>query len=190
MPASPAERDEYVEYFSGSGAITCRVLYRTEQLAFVQFRTVDWPGYKDFNNYARIALFPEHLRPANPHSPGVTNFVQALASEAAAQQQHLSNCRQRTNGQGASDMGIHISKSKQENGQRAPAPKACAKVGAGHAVLDPEKVMQRDGVKPLPKPAKTPARQGKARASGEDFHSLKPVRSIAGLTIADFLYDR
>jgi hypothetical protein len=79
-------------------------------------------------------------------------------------------------------MGIHISKSKQENRQRAPASKACAKVGPGHAV--------RDGVKPLPKPAKTPARQGKARASGEDFHSLKPVRSIAGLTIADFLYDR
>jgi hypothetical protein len=84
-------------------------------------------------------------------------------------------------------MGIHISKSKQENGQRAPAPKACAKEGAGHAVRDPEKVMQRNGVKPLPKPAKTPARQGKARASGEDFHSLKPVRSIAGLTLADFL---
>jgi hypothetical protein len=79
-------------------------------------------------------------------------------------------------------MGIHISKSKQENGQRAPALKACAKAGAGHAVRDPEKVM--------PKPAKTPARQGKARASGEDFHSLKPVRSIAGLTLADFLCDR
>jgi hypothetical protein len=147
-------------------------------------------GYKDFGNYARVALFPEHLRSADPQSPGVTNFVQALASEAVAQQQHLSNCRQRTTGQGASDMGIHISKSKRENGQRAPAPKACAKVGAGHAVRDPEKVMQGNGVKPLSKPAKMPARQGKARASGEDFHSLKPVRSIAGLTIADFLYDR
>jgi len=31
------------------------VLYRTEQLVFVQFRTVDWPGYKDFSNYARVA---------------------------------------------------------------------------------------------------------------------------------------
>jgi hypothetical protein len=166
------------------------VLYRTEQLTFVQFRTVDWPGYKDFSNYARVALFPEHLRPANPHSPGVTNFVQALASEAAAQQQHISNCRQRTNGQGASDMGIHIPKSKQENGQRAPAPKACAKVGDGNAVRDPEKVTQGNVVKPLLKPAETPARQGKARASGEDFHSLKPVRTIAGLCLADFLYDR
>ena len=58
MPSSPAERDEYVEYFSGSGAITCRVLYRTEQLIFVQFRTVDWPGYRDFSSYARVALFP------------------------------------------------------------------------------------------------------------------------------------
>jgi len=32
MPSSPGERDEYVEYFSGSGAITCRVLYRTPVL--------------------------------------------------------------------------------------------------------------------------------------------------------------
>jgi hypothetical protein len=33
--------------------------------------------------------------------------------------------------------------------------------------------------------------EGKARASGENgHHSLKPVRSIEGLTLADFLYDR
>ena len=74
MPSSPAERDKYAEYFSGSGAITCRVLYRTEQLAFVQFRTVDWPGSRDFGNYARVALFSEHLRPADPRSPGVMKF--------------------------------------------------------------------------------------------------------------------
>ena len=93
MPSSPAERDEYVEYFSGSGAITCRVLYRTEQLAFVQFRTVDWPGYREFGNYARVALYPEHLRPADPSSPGVMNWVQALAREVAATK-HFAKCRQ------------------------------------------------------------------------------------------------
>jgi hypothetical protein len=87
MPSSPAERDEYAEYFSGSWAITCRVLYRSEQLVFVQFRTVDWgPAYKDFSNYARVALFPEHLRPADPRSPGVMGFAQAVASEIPAQQ--------------------------------------------------------------------------------------------------------
>ena len=48
----------------------------------MQFRTKDWPGYRDFNNYARVALFPEHLRPADPQSPGVINFVQTLVSEA------------------------------------------------------------------------------------------------------------
>src|SRR5215471_17327189 len=90
--ASPAERDEYAEYFSPSGAITCRVLYLTEQLVFVQFRTVDWPGYRDFGNYARVALFPEHLRPADPQSPGVMGFTQALAREVAAQQQ-FAQCR-------------------------------------------------------------------------------------------------
>ena len=72
--ASPAERDEYVEYFCGSGAITRRVLYRSEQLVFVQFRTVDWPGYRDFGNYARVALFPEHLRPADPQVAGCREF--------------------------------------------------------------------------------------------------------------------
>jgi len=66
--------DHFIEYFCGSAAITCRVLYRTEELAFVQFRTADWPGYKDFSNYARVALFPEHLRPADPQSPRVLNF--------------------------------------------------------------------------------------------------------------------
>jgi hypothetical protein len=74
MLSSPAERDEYVEYFSESGAITCRVLYRTEQLAFVQFRTVDWPSYKDFINYARVALFHERLsnRKHKANGQGVT----------------------------------------------------------------------------------------------------------------------
>src|SRR5215469_558108 len=90
--ASPAERDEYAEYFSGSGTIACRVLYRSEQLVFVQFRTVDWPGYRDFSSYARVALFPDHLRPADPSSPGVVNFAQAIAREVAAQQQ-FANCR-------------------------------------------------------------------------------------------------
>ena len=91
--ASPAERDEFLEYFAPSGAITCRVLYRMEQLVFVQFRTVDWPGYRDFSNYARVALLSEHLRPADPRSPGVMNFVQAIAREIAAQQRYLSDRR-------------------------------------------------------------------------------------------------
>ena len=36
-----------------------------------------------------------------------------------------------------------------------------------------------------------PCTEGKARVSRENGHySLKPVRSISGLTLADFLYDR
>src|SRR6516162_7180239 len=159
---------------------TCRVLYRTDQLTFVQFRTEDWPGYRDFSNYVRVALFPEHLRPADPQSPGVTNFVQAIAREVAAQQQHLLNRRHpahgQGNGQGASDRDRHLSKPNQANGQGASAPKTCAKVPQGN------------GMKPPPKSA--PARGRRTRANAEDGHSLKPVRSIAGLTIADFLYDR
>ena len=178
MPSSPAERDEYCEYFSGSGAITCRLLYRTEQLAFVQFRTVDWPGYKDFSNYTRVALFPEHLRPANPHSLGVTNFVQALAREVAAQQQ-FAECRHHGapsgNGSGKGDT----------RDDQVPVHKPASAKGT-----------RSNGAKPSPvkpqssEPAKTPARQQKAQTNGGHSHSLKPVRSIAGLTIADFLYDR
>jgi phage terminase large subunit GpA-like protein len=58
------------------------------------------------------------------------------------------------------------------------------------------KVTRSNGAKPLPvkssasEPAKTPARGRSAKAHGAGVHSLKPVRSIAGLTLADFLYDR
>jgi hypothetical protein len=47
---------------------------------------------------------------------------------------------------------------------------------------------QGNGVKAPPKSAS--ARGRRARGNAEEVHSLKPVRSIAGLTIADFLYDR
>jgi hypothetical protein len=176
MSASPAERDEYVEYFSGAGAITCRVLYRTEQLAFVQFRTVDWPGYRDFGNYARVALFHAHLRPADPESSGVMNFVRALEREAAIQQQHVSTCRPQTNGQGVNGAAVDVPKRNTDNGQKGPAPEPRLEIKQGN------------GVKPPPKSA--PARQLRVRASGEHGHSLKPVRSIVGLTLADFLCDR
>ena len=56
------------------------------------------------------------------------------------------------------------------------APKNCAKATQG------------SGVKPPPKPAKSLARQRKAQASEEDLSFfLKPVRSIAGLSLSDFI---
>ena len=148
--ASPAERDEYAEYFCGSGAIACRVLYRTEELAFVQFRTVDWPGYWDFGNYARVALFPEHLRPADPQSPGVVGFTQALAREVAVQQQHLANCRHH-----GAPSGNGSGKKDTRDGQ-VPVHKPAS-----------AKVTRSNGAEPSPvkpsasEPAKTPARQRK-----------------------------
>jgi hypothetical protein len=42
--------------------ITCRVLYRAKQLVFVQFRTVDWPGYEDFRQLRSGCTFPEEAR--------------------------------------------------------------------------------------------------------------------------------
>jgi hypothetical protein len=182
MSSSPAERYEYAEYFSPSGAIACLVLYRTEQLTFVKFRTVDWKGYDGFSIYATTAIFPEHLRPADPHSPGVMNFAQALEKETAAQQQYFSNCRRRGNGQGIAASAATIP--------------AMVRDGGSHL----SKSKQGSGVKPSPEPVKPLARQraGKRpvdninrveRATG-DVHSLKSTRTIGGLCLQDFLDDR
>jgi len=91
MAYDPAD-DTYLEYWSSSGSIVCRVICPLGPMVFVQFRTRDW---EDFGNYTRVALFPEHLRPADPQSPGVAGWLEALAKETAAAQQSLANCRHR-----------------------------------------------------------------------------------------------
>ena len=64
MSSFAAERYEYAEYFSGSGAITCLVFRRTAELCFVRFRTADWgEGNDGFSIYVTAAIFPENLRP-------------------------------------------------------------------------------------------------------------------------------
>src|SRR5262245_40542160 len=106
MPSFAArERYEYAEYFSGSGAIICLVVRRTAGLCIVRFRTIDWgPAYEGFSVYATTAIFNEHLRPGNPQSPGVVNFVQALERESVGQQRkHVSACKHQANGQEVSD---------------------------------------------------------------------------------------
>jgi hypothetical protein len=82
MASSPPERFECREvlYCCQSASIPGLLLYTAGELAFVQFETRNWAGYDGFSNYVTAAIFPEHLQPADPHSPGVTNFVQALAS--------------------------------------------------------------------------------------------------------------
>jgi hypothetical protein len=177
--ASPAERDEYCEYFGGFGAITCRVLYRTEQLVFVQFRTVDWLGYKDFSNYARVALFPEHLRPADAQSPGVVKFVQAIAREVAAPA--AAYCQSQPSGDQRTKGGRLQTLERNSPGGNGAKPAAEA-----------AKLPARSVTKPSPAES-TLARASKAskgRGNRKEFRCLKPVRSIAGPTIADFLFDR
>jgi hypothetical protein len=173
MSSSPPE-DEFLEYYSPSGSV-----YQLGPMVFVQFRTRDWDdfGYREFSNYARVALFPEHLRPADPQSPGVMNFVRAFEREAAIGQQHVSTCRAQTNGQGVNGAAVAVPKRNIDNGQKGPA-------------LEPRLEIKQGNAKPPPNPAKTPARQRSAKVNGADVNSLKPTRSIAGLTLADFLYDR
>jgi hypothetical protein len=171
----PAESLEFCEYFSGSQAITCLVVCRSAQLCFVRFRTADWgPDYPGYGLYSTVGLFAEHLRPADPQSPGVLSFAQALAAEAATQQQHAFNCRRQANGQEAREAGIHTSKSKPENGQGAPSPRI-AKSPSPPAAAE-----------------KLPASQpeaSKGKLNGKEFsgRSLTPIKSIAGLTLADFI---
>jgi hypothetical protein len=103
------------------------------------------------------------------------NFVHTLEREAAIQQQqHVSTCRAQTNGQEGNGAAVAVPKRNSDNGQKAPAPEPRLEIKHGNA-------------KPPPNPAKTPARQRPAKVNGADVKSLKPVRSIAGLTLADFL---
>jgi hypothetical protein len=183
MPASPADRDEYVEYFSGSGAITCRVLCQLGPMVYCQFRTADWPGYRAPGLYSRVALFPEHLRPADPSSPGVVAWVQMLERQRAAQEQHLADWTRQRNGQTSAKISAQVAPEKRSG----PAGPDLSPHRARDDVTKALPATNGNRLKPSPK--SLPARGRKAKANGEDGHSLKPVRSIAGLTIADFLYD-
>lgn len=103
MPSFAAERYEFCEYFSGSGAMTCLVVRRTAELCLVRFRTADWGSiYDGFSFYGTTVLFPEHLRPADPTSPGVRHFVEALTLEQATRQRYAAeaaaNCKHQANG--------------------------------------------------------------------------------------------
>jgi hypothetical protein len=163
MPYTP-EAYAYtpVKYVAGSGSIPALLLYERDGLSYLRFQTKSWPHYDGWGLWTTAGIFSEHVVTADPHEPAVADLLQELEREVAAQEQH------RTNGQRASQ-------AKQENGQHA-------KMGDEQHVHDKKRVTQGNGVKP----AKTPARQRKARASEAAVHSLKPVRSIAGLTLTDF----
>ena len=165
MPYSP-EAYAYtpVKYVGESGSIPALLLYERHGLSYLRVQTKSWPHYDGWGLWSTVGIWSEHVVAADPHEPAVASLLGELERETALMRQYANDKRQ-TNGQS------HLPKSKQANGQGAPAPK----------------VTQGNGVKsPPPKPAKPPTR--KARASGEVARSLKPVRSIAGLTLADFLY--
>jgi len=170
MPSTP-EAYAYtpVNYVGESGSIPALLLYERGGLSYVRFWTQSWLHYDGWSGWVTTALHSEHVVAADPHEPAVVDLFRELEREAAAQLQHLSNRRHQANGQHA--------KERVEQRVRHPE-KPTEKLTA----------TQGNGVKPPPKSA--PARGRRARANAEDAHSLKPVRSIAGLTIADFLYDR
>ena len=56
---------ERCEYLSQSGSIPGVVLYRTERLAFVQFETREWPGYREYGYYAIVGIFGQRTTEAS-----------------------------------------------------------------------------------------------------------------------------
>ena len=181
MPYTPAAYAySPVKYVGESGSIPALLLYEAGGLCYVRFRVrTAWPYYDGWSNWDTVGLFPEHVVAADPHEPAIADLLGELDREAAAQQQHLANCRHH-----GAPSGAGSGKGDTRDGQVPVRKPASAKV------------TRSNGAKPSPvKPAsselaKTPGGQRKTRTSGGDGHSLKPVRSIAGLTITDFLYDR
>jgi hypothetical protein len=166
-----------VRYVGESGSIPALLLYEAGGLSYVRFRvTSAWPHYDGWSKWTNVGLFTEHVVTADPHEPAVADLLGELEREAAAQQQHLANCRHRANGQGASDRGKTIS--KQEKGQEAPS----------------------SGIEKLPPAVELPAKQresSKGKLNGEEFPSRKsadseilkkygPARTIGGLCLKDF----
>ena len=64
MSCGALEPGTPVEYCYGASFVPCRVLYAVGELCFCRFETARWPGYTGFANYVTVAVFPEHLRPA------------------------------------------------------------------------------------------------------------------------------
>jgi len=69
--SGPRQRAPAVDYYFGDVFITGWLLYASGDLAFVQFRTMDWGvAYDGYSNYTVTALFRGHLRPAEERPPG------------------------------------------------------------------------------------------------------------------------
>ena len=191
MPYTP-EAYAYtpVNYVGESGRIPALLLYERDGLSYLRFQTKNWPHYDGWGFWSTVGIFSEHVAPADPHEPAVADLLHELEKEVVAYQ-HQPSIRERVNS------AVVAKAPPQINGQGATTPKTCAKV------------VQGNGVKPVsPQPVK-PARaeavytnkndvnthpvgnsaRGR-RASGKDARSLKPVRSIAGLTLADFSRSR
>jgi hypothetical protein len=54
--------DARFSMFAPMTPVPARLLYMSDGLAFVQFETRHWPGYRGFSNYVTTAIFAEHLR--------------------------------------------------------------------------------------------------------------------------------
>jgi hypothetical protein len=59
LPAGAPGRE--VLYGCASEYVPARLLYLSDRLAFVQFETRHWAGYRGFSGYVTAAIFPEHL---------------------------------------------------------------------------------------------------------------------------------
>ena len=71
----PRQQAPAVDYFCGDAFVTGWLLYTSGDVAFVQFRTMEWgAAYDGYSNYVVTAIFCEHLRPPEQKS-GFLRFL-------------------------------------------------------------------------------------------------------------------
>src|ERR1700747_3068946 len=104
MPYTPPEGCLFspVRYVGESGSIPALLLYERDGLSYLRFQTKSWPHYDGWGLWSTVGIWSEHVVTADPHEPAVADLLHELQKEAAAHQQHVSNCRHRANGHGPS----------------------------------------------------------------------------------------
>jgi hypothetical protein len=163
MP-SPAE-SEYREvlYCGQSASIPGTLLYMSGELAYVRFRTSDWPGYNGYCNFVTAAVFAEHLRPEGIDVPYVTSGPRG--PDAIGQE----------------EVPRSSSQPPPESKPQAPPP----------AAAKPVQRDKSSAVGNLTEPSKAKL-NGKEGYAGVRFptRSLERTRSIGGFSLRDFLGNR
>jgi hypothetical protein len=155
-----------VNYVAANGrSLPAILLYEAGGLGYCQFATEAWGHYDGFGYYSTAAIHLEHLRSADGKPLGTREESRKIREPL---------CGMQPTGTPKKPQAPLPAKSRCHHDNSRPVAKAptAAKNGSTPPVNSPERELS------------------KLRINGEEHRSLRPVRSIAGLALADFLYDR